>query len=777
MFIKENNMRKKQLEIFLMSCCIMVCGLFSQKSTVFAGETNTFSAFEEQMEERSRSIVHPEQEAELEDSYDDYHESGDWVYRVLADGTVEASNYYGKESQVVIPFALGGKNVSSIGGVAFSGNETVTSVEIPSSVTNIESSAFTMCSNLSEINLPEGLKSIGAYAFDGTQIRKVDIPASVTYIGDGAFSNCKNLMQINVDGDNSFYISENNILMNKDRTKLIQVPAGLSECNIPSQITSIGGGAFYGCEKITNLQLPSGLTEIGAMSFCSSGLQSVEIPQGITELGENAFLLCLNLTEFNVSENNPNYSVKNGVLLNREGNTLILYPAGRDTIEIPSGVTKLNNLSFYSCSKLTGNITIPATIHTIGEACFSYCTGITGVEIPASVGAIGAGAFQGCSSLKSVQIPASIEKIDRALFSNCVSLSNISIPTSVRTIDIGAFYRCSSLKNITIPSGVTQINDSVFSECTSLTSITIPAGVGSIGNFSFSECISLKSVKIPSGVSKIGEMAFYGCKNLSSVVIPSSVKTFGSSVFSDCGSSLVLSVTKGSKAETYALENRVKYCYTGKESVVFDPDHTHNIVEKITPATTKKDGKVVWSCKSGDYSESAKLYRIKKVQVLADNLVYTGKNIKPSVQAIDSKGNEITSDYYTVTYKNNKKMGTATASVKFKKFFSGTVKVKFDIVPKGTKSTSINYDSQKKKAYIFWKKQSSQTSGYEVWVSQDSKYKSAKKKTINNPKATKSELSIKLNVKKNTYVRIRTFKKVGKKKYYSSWDDVYYKFR
>ena len=165
---------------------------------------------------------------------------------------------------------------------------------IPSSVTRIEWAAFSGCTSLTSIEIQSSVTSIkiegGAFAYC-TSLTNIEIPSGVTSIGN-AFYGCTSLNSINVDKDNQLYSSEDGILFDKVKTKLITYPAGKKEkeYNIPSGVTSIGGWAFYGCTSLTRIEIPSSITSIGGWAFsgCTS-LTSIEIPSSVTSIGGYAF--------------------------------------------------------------------------------------------------------------------------------------------------------------------------------------------------------------------------------------------------------------------------------------------------------------------------------------------------------------------------------------------------------------------------------------------------------------------------------------------------------
>ena len=154
------------------------------------------------------------------------------------------------------------------------------------------------------------------------------------------------------------------------------------------------------------------------------------------------------------------------------------------------------------------------------------------------------------------------------------------------------------------------------------------------------------------------------------------------------------------------------------------------------------------------------------VQLSKSSVTYNGKAQKPSVSVKDANGTVVNAANYTVFYSDNKNVGQASVTVTFSGNYSGTVKKTFNIVPKGTSLSKVT--AQKKGITVKWKKQTKQTTGYEIQYSTSSKFKGAK--TVRNikTKTTIKRIS-KLKAKKKYYVRIRTYKTVKGKKYYSSW--------
>lgn len=198
----------------------------------------------------------------------------------------------------------------------------------------------------------------------------------------------------------------------------------------------------------------------------------------------------------------------------------------------------------------------------------------------------------------------------------------------------------------------------------------------------------------------------------------------------------------------------------------------HTKVSTVTKATINKNGKIVTTCSVCKKTLSTKIIpKISSVKLSSNTFTYNGKTIKPSVIVKDSKGKKVNNSNYTVAYsKGLKNVGNYKVTIKFKGNYSGTVNKTFTIIPKST--TLTNLSSSKKKATVKWKKQVSQTNGYQLQYSLNSNFKSAKLLNVTNNKVTSKSIS-NLKSKKKYYVRIRTYKNVkvnGKStKLYSKW--------
>ena len=392
-------------------------------------------------------------------------------------------------------------SVTSIGGYAFNNCSGLTSVTIPNSVTSIGDGAFEYCSRLTYVTIPNSVTSIGGYAFQGcSSLISVTIPNSVTSIGGCAFY-CSGLISVTIPNS-----------VTSIRNEVFAYCSRLTSVTIPNSVTSIGGYAFYNCSGLTSITIGNSVTSIGQSAFSGcSGLTSVTIPNSVTSINDYAFGGCKNLNVYitdiaawcNIKFASNSFSSAYHLFLNGE--------EVKDLV-IPNSVTTIRFGTFFRCSGLT-SVTIPNSVTSIGGSAFSGCSGLTSVTIPNSVTSIGNYAFDGCSGLTSVSIPNSVTSIGESVFSGCSGLTSVTIPNIVTSIGKHAFSSCSGLTSITIPNSVTSIGERAFSDCSKLSIIKIGKSIKYIYPNAFAKCENLTDVtclakSVPTTVSDAFEKSY-----------------------------------------------------------------------------------------------------------------------------------------------------------------------------------------------------------------------------------------------------------------------------
>lgn len=441
-------------------------------------------------------------------------ESGDYLFYTTT-GKNWLMAYTGDDVNITLPGSYNGRNYYVHPYAFFELNDKLLSITMENdenAVIALDDNAFAYCRIMKTVSISNNVLSIGTDIFEG----------------------CEQLTSVSVDSGNESYSSTGNCLVWKDRKMLLK---GFNDSVIPNDgsVEIIYYDAFYGCEEITQVVIPEGVTTIGSRAFygCTS-LQQVVIPSTIQTIGEDAF------ANTNISYNRYD----NGNYLGNENNPYIVLVCPAET-EITSCIIHDDTQivvrgAFEECTKIK-SLTVPF----IGASKIQSEDAETGYL----------GYIFGAYDYRSQQdyVPSSLKTV---------------ILTNSSCIEAFAFYECSNIENVTIPNTVSKIGSYAFGSCTGITSIVVPKSVESIGNNTFSGCTSLISITVPfvggradnfsgdefsyifdssggsvpdsittvviTGGTLIEDWAFSDCKNLESVTIASSIIEIGSHAFDGC---------------------------------------------------------------------------------------------------------------------------------------------------------------------------------------------------------------------------------------------------
>ena len=501
---------------------------------------------------------------------------------------------------IVIP-----ANVTAIGSEAFgglnspSGTGSTITFESGSKLESIGSKAFYYTDG-SQIILPDGLKTIGDYAFNGcTGYTKVYIPASVTSIGEKAFSGDTKVadftcLSTNLTLGTDAFGSGNSAMGYSASNKVATVDAsnaylknGLEAMGYTVSTVGTAGDRFnnWPAEYVYNLgdnvkgyfNEYTGeliITGTGTTRDCyigntmyesSSGMEytpigvtlsdvtSLIVEEGVTTLGDNVLYYSWGQSSghsgSNYLSNCTSVSLPSTLTSIGANN---FYALKATSVEIPANVTEIGEAAFKSSKSTSVILESGSKLETIGDSAFESAS-LTSIDLPDSVTTIGERAFY-YSKLTSVNIPAGVSEIGEEAFRQS-SLASVSISEGVTSIGVGAF-RSTALTSVDIPDSVETIGDYAF-ESTNITSLDIPDGVTTIGKSAFSDCRKLTEVIIPESVESIGDSAFYNAGySTSGITIKNyadDVQTIGTGAFKTSKSNTTVYQYQANTAMTTAL--------------------------------------------------------------------------------------------------------------------------------------------------------------------------------------------------------------------------------
>lgn len=728
-----------------------------------------------------------------------------WVVTGLSDsGKAKLEN----NKDLVIPAKdSDGKKVQGVGGSAFK-SMGIKSVKFPENVktandTNWDSNvkergdffigglAF-QSNNLEEVTLPEGVFYLARQAFaKNANLKKVTFPSTIKMIAQNAFG-LGAIESLNFPETTDFPLVIDNAAFMSNKIKSVWLP------DKTEKVTNMAFRSNTGVENgIVHLYIPKtkgSYVDNNAYQkpFVGDAIPAeawAEKPWGtahftfdgttITGLSESGKIKIQNDTNLVLPDQNA---------------------AGEDVTAISNGTNGVGTFGYKAADGTVyapDSVKLPAKLESIGDFAFSAVVDTKTSEVKHGV--------------KAVEFPETLKTIGNIAFQNA-PLSEVSLPDSVKSVGSGAFTNTEKatthIEKVKLSKGMTAIPASMFTN-QKIKNVEIPGNVKTIGRYAFKKSqenikATINKVVLHEGLESIGKQAF--CQTLTSecksIDLPTTVKVLDAAAFEGNAKVTLISLVedqvngKGDYAKVVPQGKAHEIVLVHK--VTFDAGEGKADAET---ARTDKDGKLAelpdavregytfegwFTAAEGGEAITADTVFDKDTTVFAHwkkNIVsatpsvklststytYNGKVKTPGVK-VSVNGTVLTKDNYSVSYgKGRKNVGKYTVKVTLKNEYAGSKTVSFKINP--PKSAVKKLKKGKKSFTVYVKKQSKQTSGYQVQYSTSKKFKSPKTKSLTSYKKTKLKVK-KLKKHKKYYVRVRTYKKVGKTKYYSSWSSA-----
>lgn len=689
--------------------------------------------------------------------------------------------------------------------------------------------------DLKEVTLPEGVFYVATNGFSrNPNLKEVTFPSTIKLIGNSAFAACA-IEKLNFSENTDFPLAIDNIAFFSNKIKSVWLPdktekvtnmAFRNNTGVENGIVHLYIPKTKGNYVDNNTyQKPFVGDAIPAEAWAEKPWGTVHFTfdgTTITGLSESGKIKIQNDTNLVLPDQNAAGEDVTAIGNGTNGVGTFGYKAADDTVYAPDSVklpAKLESIGNFAFSAVVDTktyevkhgvkaVVFPETLKTIGNTAFQNAP-LTEVSLPDNVTSVGSGAFtnteKATTHIEKVKLSKGMTAIPASMFTN-QKVKNVEIPEGIKTIGARAFAG-NHVETLKISGTVEKIDDYAFWN-NQMKELEIPGNVKTIGRYAFQrtqEYIkpTINKVILHEGLESIGKKAFYQtltseCK---SIDLPTTVKVLDAAAFE--GNAKV--------TLTSLVENQVNAVGDYAKVVAKGAAHEIVLVHKVTfnagegkadaeTARTDKDGKLAelpgaardgytfegWftAAEGGDVVTADTVFdkdttvfahwkknvvsATPSVKLSTSKYTYNGKVKKPSVK-VYVKGKALSKDNYSVSYgKGRKNVGKYTVKVTLKNDYAGSKTVSFKINPKGT---SIKHLKKGVRAFKpTWKKQTRQISGYQVQYSTKKNFKSAKIKAVSSKK--KSTWVIKKKAHKRYYVRIRTYKKVGKAKYYSSWSSA-----
>ena len=419
--------------------------------------------------------------------------------------------------------------------------------------------------NVTAVNLPSTLKTINTNAFSNSQITTINIPAGTDDIYDGAFAQIENLTAITVAAGNPKYTAADGVLYeDKSGNKYLKaypVAKAGTTFTVPSGVYGVSTNGFQQAKNLTTINLPASIQDLP------------------TTKEANGFTSATNLTAIKVDPSNTNFKDEDGVVLTKDGRTLVAYPFARHGVPNPA----------YNGPEVTMHLgevySIPTSVETIGKGAFAKAKEITAVQLN-NVKKISEGAFYSVRNLRNVELGASVETIEDGAISDTPDLSRFTVDSNNLnyTADAeGVIYTKTQDELVLYPSGrageystlptTKKIRKRAFYYAQKVTKVNFNSALKNIDNDAFQVTTALNEITFaaPSSLNRIGTWVFY-MSGLTKLELPASLKEIGSNAFK--GNNNLKTVTVAANSELESIGTSAFTENSNLESFTFEGSTT-----------------------------------------------------------------------------------------------------------------------------------------------------------------------------------------------------------
>lgn len=452
-----------------------------------------------------------------------YNEEETLMFTSNGDGTCNVASTEGADAtSVVIPATSpAGDRVTSIAtnGFAYQTKLTSVSFEENEHLTALGFGAFSNCTSLVNITLPESINEIGEAAFSYcTALTSITLPGTISELPGGMLLGCENLLSIRIPASVSVIgeqaligctrlstvIFEDGSTLYKIGSGAFQACSGLVAITLPTSLTDIGDSAFCYCSGLSSLTLPEGLLRVGQFAFAGCGnVEVLTLPSTLSYIGPQAFDGLARLSLLTVAQGSPYYrSVDNCVIDVARGE--LVFGCTSSIIPADGSITSIGDFAFRGSG--IRELSIPASVTFVGKDAFADCANLSFAT------------YEGGKYLGNADNPYHV-----LLGPTSDSITSLVLHEGTAVMAKEAFKGHKKLWGLTFNENLTAIPASAFEGCTGLYNITIPsnAAITAIGEYAFRGCNAFLSITLPNNVQTVGVGAFLECEALTSVIFPS----------------------------------------------------------------------------------------------------------------------------------------------------------------------------------------------------------------------------------------------------------------